>query len=283
MTECIICNNCDFKPLYNNTLLSCSSCGFVTANLDIEKLTLDRLYSENYFKGEEYEDYTRDKSIIQYNFQKRISYLNKRLPKETFSNTLEIGCAYGFFGELAIKNWNGKYTGIDVVPEAISYAQKSLKLNAHCNDYLKFTNPESDYSAVFMWDVIEHLPNPQEFINKVSKEIQPGGSIFITTGDIKSLLARYQGQHWRMIHPPTHLHYFDKKTLSRLLTNNGFVVTQISYPSVARSIKQMYYSLFILNKKKVSKLHQQIYKLIPESWNISLNTRDIMFLQAKKA
>jgi hypothetical protein len=132
-----------------------------------------------------------------------------------------------------------------------------------------------------MWDVIEHLVNPEEFIQKASHETKKDGRIYITTGDISAWLPQRQKEKWRMIHPPTHVHYFTKKSISQLLDKHGFEIERISYPPVSRSIRVIFYSLFILNKKH-NALFKWIYNLIPEKASIKLNTYDIMFVVAKK-
>lgn len=281
MKDCLVCKATEFVPLYNNTLFRCASCGFVTANMEITPETLQQIYTENYFKGEEYVDYLRDKEILQTNFKKRLRYIYKQLDKASISNVVEIGCAYGFFAEVISNDLkNFKYVGYDVVPEAIEYASKQLKQNVVCGDYLE-AKIEEKASDVFMWDVIEHLPDPDKFIEKVASELKAGGRIYITTGDIERFIPRMQKAKWRMIHPPSHLHYFSKHTLSKLLERNGFKVVDVSYPPVYRSIRLIYYSLFML-RKKYPRFVEKIYQLIPARMNIAVNTYDILFLIAEK-
>jgi hypothetical protein len=55
----------------------------------------------------------------------------------------------------------------------------------------------------------------------------------------------------------------------------------VSYPPVYRSIRLIYFSLFML-RKKPSKLIEKIYSWIPIKANFPLNTYDIMFVIAKK-
>ncbi len=279
--NCLVCNAKGLEPIYKGTLLKCSSCGFVTANMEIDLELLKRIYNENYFKGEEYVDYLRDKDILQTNFKKRLNAIYKRIEKSTITNVLEIGCAYGFFAEVITNNFkNINYVGYDVASEAIEYGSKILKQNIICGDYLE-AKSETKVTDVFMWDVIEHLPNPEKFIEKAANELQKGGRIYITTGDIGRFVPRIQKEKWRMIHPPSHLHYFSKKTLSILLENKGFKVIEVSYPPVYRSVRLIYYSLFML-RKKYPKFVEKIYNLIPAKMNIGINTYDIMFLVAEK-
>ncbi|MBN1413592.1 MAG: class I SAM-dependent methyltransferase [Bacteroidales bacterium] len=282
MKECLVCGNKRFQPIYAETLLKCAQCGFATANLDIDENTLKKIYTRDYFHGEEYLNYTKDKEIIQLNFEKRIRFIKKtianRLP---VSNCLEIGCAYGFFGEILKKHFIAGYTGIDVVPEAIQYGQQVFKLDVRLADYLALPAPEKAYSDVFMWDVIEHLQYPERFIQKIFDELAPGGRLYITTGDFSSFLSRVQGRHWRMIHPPTHLHYFSKSNLILLLGKMGFKIISATYQSIHRSLRQIFFSIFIFGKGKTAFI-EQLKNKIPEHWSIRINTFDIVFIIAEK-
>jgi hypothetical protein len=86
-------------------------------------------------------------------------------------------------------------------------------------------------------------------------------------------------EKWRLIHPPTHIHYFSKKNLEQLLARCNFKVLHVSYPLIYRSARQIFYFMFLLNKKP-SKLLEKIHAAIPESFYIPLNTFDIMFMKA---
>jgi len=282
MNSCQICQSNRLTPLYNNTLLRCETCTHIRANMEVSAEKLAEIYSENYFKGEEYADYLADKIILQQNFAKRLQSIRQLNPVPSYKQVLEIGCAYGFFAELfRNQNPHAAYLGIDLAEEAVSYGKNTLHQPLESGDYLQLQAPENSYSDVFMWDVIEHLPNPELFIQKIAAETQSGSRIYITTGDIGSRLATWQKNKWRMIHPPTHLHYFTRQSLKILLSHYGFEEERVSYPPVSRSLKVIFYSLFMLNKKYGS-LVKKLYESIPEKASISVNTYDIMFFTARK-
>ncbi len=279
--NCLVCGQHDFDLIYDHTLMCCRICGFITANMDIDEEILKNIYSENYFKGEEYLDYLKDKEGLQKNFRNRLKQIGKFYPNQNDSTVLEIGCAYGFFGEEFLKLYpNADYTGIDVVSEAITHARKELGLNAYCQDYLSFKT-DKKFDHVFLWDVIEHLQHPGKFIDKIHSEQKPGGKLYITTGDIGTWLPRFQKKSWRLIHPPSHIHYFSKRSITKLLETKGYKVNSVKYPSVYRGIKLIFYSLFILNKKPFA-LVRWVYNKLPSELFIPLNTFDIMFLTATK-
>jgi SAM-dependent methyltransferase len=281
MIHCIVCGNRQYKLIYSDTLKQCSSCGFATANIEYGKESLEKIYNKSYFFGEEYFNYLRDKNILQINFRKRLQYIDKHI-LNNFPETycLEIGCAYGFFGEVLLKKWRTTYLGIDIVCEAVDFAKSHLDLNAVRTDYLNFQPPQVPYTDIFMWDVIEHLQFPERFVEKASNEIVSGGRLYLTTGDFSSLLSKWQGKRWRLIHPPGHLHYFSKQTIKTFLDKWNFELVEMKYFPVYRSIQQTLYSLLVLNKS--FKLFKKVVQLIPKSWYFSINTYDIMFVMAVK-
>lgn len=282
MDKCIVCDNMQFEGIFNNILLKCRICGFVTANINISEEELIKVYGQDYFNGEEYGNYLEDKHIIQKNFKYRLRQIERFTKGNNSPNIMEIGCAYGFFGELIKKHYpTADYVGFDIAENAVEYAKSTLKLNVENKNYLNALPPFNPFSHVFMWDVIEHLPNPNAFMEKISKESVIGSYLFITTGNISSFIPRLRGVKWRMIHPPTHLHYFSDKTIKKLLKKHGYEVQEITHPPVSRSMKQIFYSYFML-RKKVRPWKTYIYEKIPPFLFLKINTFDIMFVVAKK-
>jgi 2-polyprenyl-3-methyl-5-hydroxy-6-metoxy-1,4-benzoquinol methylase len=201
---CIICQEAAGEEVLSN-LAKCSECGLIYYDNTSNSSTLSDLYQESYFNGEEYLNYKNDKPIIQKNFNSRLNEIKKYAQG---GSLFEIGCAYGFFLELAKENFS--VGGIDITEEPTRFAREELGLKVTSGNYLEQDLKEKK-DVFCMWDTIEHLERPEEFIKKVSSEIRQGGYFFLTTGDIGSLLAKVRGKKWRMIHPPTHLFTFLKR------------------------------------------------------------------------
>ena len=190
---------------------------------------------------------------------------------------LEIGCAYGFFLEFA-RECGMIARGVDIASEAVQYARDKLHVDAVQGDYLSLETGSVDVIA--MWDTVEHLPRPDLFIQKAARDLNPGGMLAMTTGDIGSINARMRGRAWRMIHPPTHLHYFSAKTLGRLITGSGLEVVHLSRPGVSRRLHAILYMLFA-KRPKFRRAHAVLKRLLPNI-AVTLNLFDIMFVVAKK-
>lgn len=275
---CLVCGS-KLGPSKYKGLLQCKSCGFITSDLDISDNDLKKIYGEDYFHGKEYGNYLLDKPVIQKNFKKRLKTLLRYVSEPSTKSLFEIGCAYGFFLEIA-RNAFGKVFGIDISDDAINYAKNSLELNAISGDFLEYEMTQN-YDIYCMWDTIEHLKKPDLFIQKISKHINMGGLLAITTGDISSINAIIRGEKWRQIHPPTHLHYFSRRSLSLLLENNGFKVVYIGYPGSFMSLNNVLYIIFVI-KKSLPGIYKLLNKIGLTKLNIYLNMKDLIYIIAKK-
>lgn len=277
MSNCLICGGSLVNSRLGKGLVKCAECGFVTTNLNMSTEELKSLYSEDYFHGEEYADYTNDKDILIHNFKKRLKDILKYVKDR--DALFEIGCAYGFFLTAAKDEFNS-VAGIDISKDAVEYACSSLEVRAVAGDYAQFESNDK-YDCICMWDVIEHLSEPDKYISHAYSQQKEGGIICITTGDVGSLNARLRGKNWRQIHPPTHLHYFDKTTITKLLNKNGYAVECIEYPTNIISVKTALYTIFCL-RHDLKGVYSFFDKIGITKINIPLYLHDYMFVIARK-
>jgi SAM-dependent methyltransferase len=277
-SACLVCGGRS-RPSHLPGLFSCERCGFVSADLSIPDDALASLYGRNYFQGGEYGNYLDDEEALKLNFRARIADLQGIIPSFESCSLFEIGCAYGFFLEL-VGPCVQHAAGMDISDTAARYAREVRGVDARSGDYLTMSIPKPA-DIIVMWDTIEHLKRPDLFIAKATRDLTAKGYLALTTGDIGSLNARVRGRNWRMIHPPTHLHYFSVPTITRLLERCGFEVIHVSHPGYARFIRYVLYILLVREWKS-----ERLYRAI-EGWRIldrqfTLNLRDIMFVVARK-
>lgn len=261
-------------------MLHCSNCEFLTADINLTDPELEKIYGPDYFHNGEYGDYVAEKSALQLNFKRSLQLISALPSVGSQSSIFEIGCAYGFFLEM-LKTRYSTFAGIDIAEEAVKYANESLGVKAHHGNFLDF-KPSFNPNVVCMWDVIEHLKNPCEILEHANQITAPGGYILITTGDVKSLNARMRGSKWRLFHPPTHLHYFSKKSIIKMLHGVGYENVKISYPPVWRNLGTILQAIIgqILGLKSLAdKIANAPGSRIP----IPLNLFDIMLITAQKS
>lgn len=275
---CLVCGGA-YGPCRLPGLKQCRECTFITADMAMSEEALNALYGEDYFHGDEYRDYVSEEASLKDNFRRRIRTLQELIPDLKDRRVFEIGCAYGFFLD-EVRGDVASAQGIDISADATAYARETKGLDAATGSYLDHP-PQPDIGLVTLWDTVEHLPRPDLFIEKAGREIADGGFIAVTTGDIDSLNARLRGRHWRMIHPPTHLHYFSVATLSRLLERHGFDIVHVSHPGNARDLRSILH--FILELRLGwGGLYRRIAGWRIFNLSVSMNLFDIMFIVGRR-
>jgi 2-polyprenyl-3-methyl-5-hydroxy-6-metoxy-1,4-benzoquinol methylase len=275
---CLVCG-ASYRVPFISGLVRCTNCGFVSADLSLSEEELQELYGEQYFFGQEYRNYIEEEPDLKLNFRKRMAELGKVLGDPKDLEIFEVGCAYGFFLEEAASRVRIA-SGIDISGDAVRYAREVRGVRALAGDYLQH-QLDHPVDLIAMWDVIEHLPRPDLFIQKAAADLKPGGHIAITTGDIGSMNARFRGRRWRMIHPPTHLHYFSVASLERLLSRHNFEVVYLAHPGNSRHLKSILYFILVLRLGWTS-VFTALAALPLLRGSITINLRDIMFVIARR-
>jgi SAM-dependent methyltransferase len=263
----------------------CQRCGLMTVAQQTSTAfgaqELHRLYGPDYFHGGEYADYLGDKSALSKTLAQHLRAVRRWVPAG--NRLLEIGCAYGFFLELIAQDYPGS-VGLDVSAQAVEYA-RARGLDARLGDVL--TKPlEGRFAAVCLWDTLEHLAQPRAALERCVALLEPGGYLFVSTGDFGSCLARLQGRRWRQIHPPTHLFYFTRTALRALCEGIGLEVLEFQTVWVYRRVKSALHGLQRLRPGSVlGRLAVALLRGLP-GWllnlDLPLNTGDTLRMTARK-
>jgi 2-polyprenyl-3-methyl-5-hydroxy-6-metoxy-1,4-benzoquinol methylase len=277
---CIVCGNTNPPaPLYHG-IVRCPACGYVSADMRLTDEELCALYNEQFFTGAEFSDYAADERLFRKNFRLRFRELKKFLVPARHRRLLEIGSAYGFFLDEVRAEFES-VEGIDITDVGVAHARGRFKLNVVQADFLTHDYGAQKFDVVCMWDTIEHLRAPHLYVEKIAAHTDAGALLAITTGDVASLNARVRRGQWRMIHPPTHLHYFAPETLARLLARYGFEVVYNRYCGFYRSLGNVAYNIFVLRWQRPS-LFRQLERTGLTKFGFYLNLYDIMYVIARR-
>tara|TARA_B110000503_G_scaffold142768_1_gene240838 strand:- start:2119 stop:2844 length:726 start_codon:yes stop_codon:yes gene_type:complete len=113
------------------------------------------------------------------------SVINKHFSKAQSLNLIDIGCGGGLV--CVPMNSSGlKVTGLDANEHNIKAANSHAKRNkldiqyihSTVEDYIKLGKK---YNVVLCLEVIEHVANPKEFVQNISKLVSPGGVVIFST------------------------------------------------------------------------------------------------------
>lgn len=229
---CPGCNQVSItKHLYRKfdvPIVQCQACGLGKACPD--EFNAEAYYDASYFNGSKpdgYSDYLGAKDVLQDQFQQELDLLKKLGAKG--GELLELGCAYGYFLEVAQHHY--KVNGLEICEEAVADCQaRGLSGVRHGAISSETLSPMSIVDVVVLLDVIEHLPEPRAALEAAVSKLRPGGLLLITTGDFSSLCARLMGRHWRLMTPPQHLWYFTPRSIRQMGESMGLELVYIDHP-----------------------------------------------------
>jgi 2-polyprenyl-3-methyl-5-hydroxy-6-metoxy-1,4-benzoquinol methylase len=153
-------------------------------------------------------------------------------------NLLEVGCATGLALKVA-QDHGWKVFGVEVNEKAASLAKDVLK-----EDVIKVGNlnndmfPDEYFSLITLFDVIEHIPHPVEFLSILHKKTAPGGSILFVTPNIDTLSFKILKEKWPHF-VQEHLALFSPQSMDRLLKETGFMPKAHGWATKYISIKML--------------------------------------------
>ncbi len=144
---------------------------------------------------------------------------------------LDVGCGLGFFVKRAGACAGWEAVGYEISPDAVRYARERLGLeNVCCGRVEGASLPDGSFDLITLWDVIEHLPEPDALLQELARLLAPGGILFLHTPNaaVQLLKARWKmrllgerpGGHY--LEARDHLHLYTMRTLRVLLERNGF-------------------------------------------------------------
>ncbi|OFX21059.1 MAG: hypothetical protein A2033_10565 [Bacteroidetes bacterium GWA2_31_9] len=219
-----------------NSLVEKNKYGFYEVINKPSEKELNEYYSKKYYQnnaGSYEKQYTKEE--IEY-FNNKIeekyfviNKLLKLLSNSTFS-ILDIGCGEGwtlnYFNE---KKWD--ITGIDFSDSGCKNHNPHLLENLIIGDIYenisKLINSKK-YDVVWLDNVLEHVFNPKDLLEKCRKLINKNGILIIEVPNDFSVLQNYlisnkliDKQFWIAL--PDHLSYFNKEGLNNLANDAGWV------------------------------------------------------------
>ena len=129
---------------------------------------------------------------------------------------LEIGCANGPFLTLA-RDLGADILGIDISADLVDEAV-SNGLNCRVARVEEVTG---SFDVICLWDLIEHVTDPREFLAQVRRLSLPGTQLLIQTPRY-GRVAELFGETWRYLLPIEHVVLYSLEALTALLSEFGF-------------------------------------------------------------
>ena len=142
--------------------------------------------------------------------------------------------------------------------------------------------PAGSFDLVTLWDVIEHVPDPQALLREARAMLKPDGVLILETQNIDSGFARLLGKRWQHFKHEEHLFHFSPRTIGPLLAQAGFELVHRTARFGGK------YVSFGFVAERAGRLHPALSMLLrPLAWlrraNVYVNLRDEMVVVARAA
>lgn len=132
---------------------------------------------------------------------------------------LDIGCGNGQF----IINMNSlgwQFEGVEFNPLGVKVCRKAgLKVFHGELHAAKFE--DNTFDLVSARHLIEHIPDPNRFINEIARILKKKGRLIIDTPNSEALGRNWFGTYWFANEVPRHLILFNPKNLTLLIERHG--------------------------------------------------------------
>jgi 2-polyprenyl-3-methyl-5-hydroxy-6-metoxy-1,4-benzoquinol methylase len=158
--------------------------------------------------------------IKKHNLRKKISLINKYGTEG--KTLLDIGAGTASFLESAAQDGWEAY-GIEPNKKARNLAlKKGLELKENI-DLLQ----KQKFQVITMWHVLEHLPNLDAEIAKITSLLNRDGTLILAVPNFQSYDARYYKEFWAAYDVPRHLSHFSQLSIKLLFAKHGMKVIKV--------------------------------------------------------
>lgn len=151
---------------------------------------------------------------------------------------LDVGCGMGQFVDAAARaGWDAR--GIELAEGAVRVAER-FDLPVRRLDFFSEDIQPGSVDLVTLFEVVEHLPCPRDFLRRAEEVVRPGGLVYLTTPNFASADRRLLGAAWDVIHRE-HLLYWTPATLRRLVCRSpGLRVVHVETRNIsAAAVRQL--------------------------------------------
>lgn len=160
------------------------------------------------------------------------------MPDDPAAAVLELGCAAGATGTLALRSGKaGRWVGIEMFEATARAAALSLT-TVHVGDIetLELPYAPGTFDALVCSEVLEHLANPEATLRKLIPLLKPGGRVYASVPNLshwKIVLGLLRGRFdyaERGAMDRTHLRWFTPRSFRAMFEDCGVEVDRVAPP-----------------------------------------------------
>jgi SAM-dependent methyltransferase len=234
--ECGACGSREVRTLFRATdrlfrttdkgflLVECARCQLIRLFPRPKPEELSQYYPSGYWHSDEggsitalEEFYRRLVSLDHVRFLEQAI----RAAGSTPGLVMDVGCGGGLLLRL-LRERGHRVLGLDFSLDAASIAWKQNGVPAFCGTLSQPPLPDASCSVLSMFHVLEHLYEPQSYLNVAHRLLRDDGRLVVQVPNAESWQFLLFGASWNGIDVPRHLWNFRLRDIYVLLDQCGF-------------------------------------------------------------
>jgi SAM-dependent methyltransferase len=275
--SCPVCGGEVLKRLWEvngYTIARCAACSLVFVQNIVTPDELAAHYAGP--KDEVYEDNNAD--CLNYYYEKLGTLIRKHFPQP--GRILDLGCSQGWFLDV-MTGW--ECHGNEIVAGDAEAARKRYGDRIVTGSFEDYPLREEYFDVITLQDVFDHMRDPMQALEKCRQMLRPNGMIVIKVHNISCLYAKVTGSGFYAVIPPSHLFYYEPKTLGRALSGSGFRVADSRFIGHLLKLKTIFWRL---SRGDARSPFLRVYKVLNRTGlgelKIHKNLHDIFTMSAVK-
>lgn len=225
--SCIVCGSFENKVVFREfdiDILQCTKCSHVFSSYDFQQ-NYDGYFGYEKLESEDHQFYWDEAH------KKTYDGFCQRLIVGKSGRLLDVGCGLGYF-VLKMSDFPSWHAfGCEISQPAVDFARNKLGLkNVFCGRVEDLSFDKNSFDVITLWDVLEHIPNPDPLLSYLFSLLKDEGMLFIHTGNVKIQLPKAKlkkclkgmkpGAHY--LEARDHVNIFSMGTITNMLYLNGF-------------------------------------------------------------
>ncbi|MHB0923870.1 MAG: class I SAM-dependent methyltransferase [Bellilinea sp.] len=263
---CVVCGSKDIGKLFQlydfwlnrrdivKSFYVCNNCKLIFQYPIPNTVNHLELYPIEYSIAQQESD-----SLSRYGLLKRCKVITRW---KTPGNILDIGCGVGTFILTMRDNFGWEVHGIEPNPIIAANGREKHNLDIKSEDIQNYDPKGIKFDVITMWDVLEHLPNPNEVFAKLITFLKPDGLLMMRVPNSQSWDAKIFGQYWAGYDSPRHFFVYNPKNLEILLDKISMEIVheQTNIGSNLNFIKSI--NFYLTGKNVAPKFRQTLIKIL---------------------
>lgn len=240
MIACIVCRGTASTPVFREfeiDVVRCRTCGHVFSSAMGEQ-DYDRYFGSTRLEPDH--QFWWDEA-----HRRMYDEFCRRFLAGRSGRLLDVGCGLGFFVRRASQVSGWETFGSEMSAPAAEFAREVLGVKTVVRGRVQDAGFEpASFDVITLWDVIEHIPDPDPMLSHLRSLLVPDGMLFIHTPNVevqlpKARLKRFLRGMRREVHyleARDHAHIYSEKTISVVLRRNGFATVKFVHLPPIQSV-----------------------------------------------